>query len=202
MEMQIQQVEIARLIPHPKNANVMAQGTMAKLRRHIEKTGRYEPLIVRPHRTGEGCFELINGHHRKEILEALGHTHAACVVWELDDAETLLLLATVNRLGGEDAPGKRLDLLEAVAAAMEVSSAELARWLPEDEATLVKVLADQEAPRIAEVPELADMPEPFTVFLQAREKKRLLEALGRTASSPAVALMKWVDESMGKIGLR
>ena len=91
---------------------------------------------MRPHPEIADAFQLINGHHRKQILGKLGHTHANCIVWELSDAETLLLLATINRLGGEDAPSKRLDLLDSLAEALARSTTELAMLLPEDEATL------------------------------------------------------------------
>ncbi|MCL2648745.1 MAG: ParB/RepB/Spo0J family partition protein [Phycisphaerales bacterium] len=191
---EVQQIELSRLIAHPKNANVMSPSVMAKLRRHIEKTGRYESLVVRPHPTREACFELINGHHRKEILESLGRTHAACVVWDLDDTETLMLLATVNRLGGEDAPGKRLDLLEALADSLAASPAELAKFLPEEEAVLMKLLSEEKPPEMATQPPLTKMTEAFTVFLTAGDKKQLLETLKQTHRDPAKALMIWVNE--------
>ena len=139
--MQVQSIKIGLLRAHPQNANVMSGEVMGKLRGHIERTGRYEPLVVRPHPAIAGAFELINGHHRKEVLESLGYAEAQCLVWDLSDAEALLLLATINRLGGEDAPGKRLGLLESLGEAMEVSAAELAKYLPEAAATLEKVLA-------------------------------------------------------------
>ena len=190
---QIVEIEISKLVPHPKNANVMSNAVMAKLRRHIERTGRYEPLVVRRHPTREGCFELINGHHRKEVLESLGRATASCVVWELSDAETLMLLATINRLGGEDAPGKRLELLEAVAVEMEV--AEMAKWVPEDAAVLSAVLKKQEGPVVvAEAPRMGEMMEAFTVFLKHGEKERLVRALRAGRGDLAEALMGWVGE--------
>jgi len=191
--LEITWIELGKLLAHRQNANVMSPDVMRKLRRHIEKTGRYEPLVVRPHPTGQGCFELINGHHRKEILEALGKTHAACVVWELNDAETLMLLATINRLGGKDAADKRLDLLESLSEVMVLEPAELAKWLPEEETVLSKLMSHEELPPIREAPELNDMDEPFTVFLKAGEKKQLVEALRRTNNNLASALMTWAS---------
>ncbi|MGN6370381.1 MAG: ParB N-terminal domain-containing protein [Phycisphaerae bacterium] len=192
----IEEIEISKLVPHPRNANVMSAAVMAKVRRHIEKTGRYEPLVVRRHPSRAGFYELINGHHRKEILESLGHARAACVVWELDDAETLMLLATVNRLGGEDAPGKRLALLEAMAAEMEV--AEMAKWVPEDAAMLSALLKKQEAPAlVAEAPPMGEMMEAFTVFLKHEEKERLVKALKAEGKDVAGVLMRWVEERGG-----
>jgi hypothetical protein len=189
---EIREIELGRLVAHPQNANVMPPGTMKKLRRHIERTGRYEPLVVRPHPQRAGDFELINGHHRKEILESLGKTHAACVVWELSDAEALLLLATVNRLSGEDSPTKRLALIEELSVVMEANGATLALLLPEEEGTLKKVLEREEVLRIGEAPSVEGMLEAFTVFMTVDEKKRLVAALRETNPNLGQALVQWM----------
>lgn len=191
---EIYQILIERLLPHPKNANVMAPAAMKKLRRHIEKAGRYEPLLVRPHPTVAGHYELINGHHRKEILASLGHTHAACVVWDLTDAEALVLLATVNRLSGKDAPGKRLKLLEEVAAAMGGDATEMSRFLPEEEAALLKLLRQDEVQVVGDAPATDSMEEAFTVFMKAAEKRELVATLRRTHAHLPTALMAWAAE--------
>jgi ParB-like chromosome segregation protein Spo0J len=191
---EIRQIELARLLPHPKNANVMPPATMNKVRRHIERTGRYEPLVVRPHPTHADCFELINGHHRKEILASLGHTHAACVVWPLNDAEALLLLATVNRLSGEDSPTKRLTLLEELSTEMQAHAADLALLLPEEEATLTRLLAHDVVQKIEEAPDTHLMPEALTLFFPAEEKRHILTVLKRTHRDPATALRQWTTE--------
>jgi ParB-like chromosome segregation protein Spo0J len=191
----VQWIALDKLIAHPKNANVTPADVMAKLRRHIARTGRYEPLVVRPHPAVAGSFELINGHHRAEILRSLEHTQAACVVWSLDDAETLLLLATVNRLGGEDAPGKRLELLESLAAASDASAEALAELLPESAESLRQLLAKTQLPDVpAAAPVVGEMPEAFTVFLAAAEKARLVKALKATAKETRTALMIWAAD--------
>jgi ParB-like chromosome segregation protein Spo0J len=191
----VQWIALDKLIAHPKNANVTPADVMAKLRRHIARTGRYEPLVVRPHPKVAGAFELINGHHRAEILRSLEHTQAACVVWSLDDAETLLLLATVNRLGGEDAPGKRLELLESLAAASDASAEALAELLPESAESLRQLLAKTQLPDLpAAAPVVGEMPEAFTVFLGAAEKARLVKALKATAKETRTALMIWAAD--------
>jgi ParB family transcriptional regulator, chromosome partitioning protein len=188
---QVQSIKLCLLHAHPMNANVMSKEVMRKLRGHIERTRRYEPLVVRRHPTIAGAYELINGHHRKEVLESLGYTEAQCLVWELTDAEALMLLATINRLGGEDAPGKRLALLDSLSGAMEASAAELAKYVPEAAATLEKLLAKAPAVRIAKAPDLGEMPEAFTVFLKAAEKRELVAALRKTDRDLAVAIMRW-----------
>jgi len=37
----------------------MSAETLRKLRRHIERTRRYEPLTVRPHPSGDGKYEIV-----------------------------------------------------------------------------------------------------------------------------------------------
>lgn len=103
--------------------------TTTKLRRHIERTGRYEPLTVRPHPSEEGKFQVINGHNRLRVLRALNHKTVHCVVWNIDDNQTRLYLATLNRLSGSDVPERRATLLENLFGAFD--NDELSLLLPE-----------------------------------------------------------------------
>lgn len=41
--MKIKEISIELLLEHPENSNLMKAETAQKLRRHIERTGRYEP---------------------------------------------------------------------------------------------------------------------------------------------------------------
>ncbi|MDD5327271.1 MAG: ParB/RepB/Spo0J family partition protein [Phycisphaerae bacterium] len=125
----IQSIRLDKLIAHPDNPNRQSSVTFNKLVRNIERTGRYEPILVRPHPEKEGCFQLINGHHRWRALTKLGCEAADCVVWDIDDEQTDILLATVNRLGGSDELGKKLTLLKRLNRSIE--SGELAKLLPQ-----------------------------------------------------------------------
>lgn len=58
-QMLLQDIPVELLVPHPENSNFMDAETLKKLRRHIERTGRYEPLTVRPHPSEEGKFQII-----------------------------------------------------------------------------------------------------------------------------------------------
>ena len=131
----LQSIPLSALHSHPANPNVMPPERCATLRAHIARSGRYPPLIVRPRAAG---FQILDGHWRRDALVAEGYTHADCLVWDVDDAEALLLLATLNRLAGEDNPGQRARLLAELAA--DASLAELAVWLPESEAELAASL--------------------------------------------------------------
>jgi len=83
---------------------------------------------VRPSPDKADKFEIINGHHRCHALTKLGYKSADCIVWDIDDEQTDILLATLNRLGGSDNLGKKLKLLKRLNKRFE--SGELAKLLP------------------------------------------------------------------------
>lgn len=126
----LQEILIDRLVPHPENSNHMSAEMLRKLRRHIERTGRYEPLTVRQHPNAEDKYEVLNGHNRLRVLRAVGHQSARCVIWDVDDAQARLYLATLNRLAGTDVPERRAALLDSLMKAFDVD--DLAGLLPED----------------------------------------------------------------------
>jgi hypothetical protein len=111
MKTKIVTVALDRLLPHPDNPNHMSKPTFARLVRSIEQTGLYEPLIVRPAPNRKGFYQIINGHHRYQALQQLGYANANVIVWNVDDEQTDVLLATLNRLGGRDTLDKKLTLL-------------------------------------------------------------------------------------------
>ena len=128
MENVVQSISLDRLIAHPDNPNRMSKGNFSKLVRNIERTSLYEPLIVR-RQPGQGeKFQIINGHHRMEALKKLGYAAADCVVWDIDDEQVDVLLATLNRLCGSDILDKKLVLLRRLNE--KTLAQELARLLP------------------------------------------------------------------------
>ena len=129
MESGIELIELCRLVEHPGNANRMSKGNFRKLASHIGRTGRYEPVVVRRHPREEGCFEILNGHHRCRALRQSGHTHAQCVVWDVDDGEAEILLATLNRLAGRDDVYRKSELIQRLAE--RFGGKELAKLLPD-----------------------------------------------------------------------
>jgi ParB-like chromosome segregation protein Spo0J len=125
IENRVTSIPINKLITHPGNPNRMSKRNFARLVRNIERTGRYEPLVVRRH--GDD-FQIINGHHRCRALQQLGYETADAVVWDVDDAEADILLTTLNRLGGTDVLEKKLALLERINRDMHAR--EMAKLLP------------------------------------------------------------------------
>jgi ParB-like chromosome segregation protein Spo0J len=137
-------VPLADLLPHPWNANVMSEELQAKLMAHIKRTGRYPHLIVRPHPEEPGMYQVLDGHHRLKILRELGYSEARCDVWRVDDREAKLLLATLNRLEGQDVPVRRAALIHELLG--EMSLDDLAGLLPETDRQLEDLHALLEFP--------------------------------------------------------
>jgi ParB/RepB/Spo0J family partition protein len=121
-------IEMERLVEHPDNPNRMSKGNFAKLVRNIKRTGRYEPIVVRPDPQRIDCYQIINGHHRCRALAELGYKEADCMVWDVDDEETDILISTLNRLCGSDELGRKLVLLKRMSERM--GTGELAKLLP------------------------------------------------------------------------
>lgn len=123
------EVPVENILPHPENSNYMSPPLFKKLVRHIQNSGRYEPITVRPHPEEPGKFQLINGHNRLNALKELGRDKARCTVWNLSDAEARLYLATLNRLSGKEVLERRELLLDALAR--DFSQEDLTGLLPD-----------------------------------------------------------------------
>jgi hypothetical protein len=219
--MTLEWLPLDALEPHPENSNRMPPHLMEKLKSHIQRTGLYEPLVVRPLERGtrnaergaktEGSdgggalssvpssefraprFQILNGHHRAEVLRQLGHSQARCDVWDVDDAEALVLLATLNRLEGRDNPRARARLVAHLVESRPAGA--LADLLPEPPDAVERLLTmarppasplspDQVAPRLA----------PMTFFLSDDQRTAVTEALAeiqkrgtRNSASPLLA---------------
>lgn len=186
MGIELQNIPLADLEPHPLNPNVITPDLQQKLAANIQRSGRYPPLIVRP--LDSGRYQLLDGEQRLRVLLDLGETHAWCVPWPCDDAEALILLATLNRLEGEDVVGRRAALIAELAA--HESLAQLARLLPEEEAQLEQQLAsldrdiDAEIARLTEHADKAanELPALFS-FAVPREHADLVEDAVETAAA-------------------
>lgn len=125
---QIIKIERTKLIAHPDNPNRMSEQTFRKLVRNIQKSKIYEPIIVRKEPEKNGFYQIINGAHRVKALQQLGLQKAECVVWDVDDRQTAILLATLNRLSGTDVLDKKLELLKKLKA--DFQTGELSKLLP------------------------------------------------------------------------
>ena len=185
----IVKLRIADLIPHPLNPNKMPDGYQAKLKSHIERTGNYPALIVRLHPAEKRKFQIIDGQHRWTILQALGHKLAKCEIWDVDDSQTNILLATLNRLEGQDDPYLRGTLLADLAQQFEIS--QLADQLPLDAAAIRKYIqATEEPPKPAAPTAAEDMPHALIIFVTAMQREKILCELKKHGPVRTLALLK------------
>jgi hypothetical protein len=115
-----------------------------------------------------------------EVLRELGHDEARCDVWNVDDRETKLLLATLNRLEGQDIPIRRAQLVHELLG--EMSLGDLAGLLPETDKqieeleTLLQFPAEEIASLLEEQAELAErvLPRVLT-YVVSPEQEELIE---------------------------
>ena len=170
----IQSIALDKLVGHPGNPNRMSSDKFGKLVRNIERTGRYEPLVVRPHPAKAGFFEIINGHHRSKALAKLGRETADCVVWEVDDTQVAILLATLNRLGGSDRLDKKLALLGRLSRKM--SAVEMSKLLPYTKGQIEK-LGRFKIPSAAVKTGVEDFAAPVVFFVNKSQGRIIKEAM-------------------------
>ena len=130
-------LSLRKLVPHPANPNRMSDAAFKKLVKHIERSGQYEPIVVRNHPHRKNCHQILNGHHRVRALNRLNYTHADCVVFAADDAEAMVSLATLNQLTGRDNVHKKSRLIEQLCNRYE--SKELSRMLSDSKAAIEKL---------------------------------------------------------------
>ena len=176
-------IDLRQLEADPRNANVCSEEMLQKLKTNIQRTGLCPPLIVRPNPEKPDYYILMDGHHRKQVLEALGWEKAPCQVWDISDHEAQIALATLNRLRGEDMPRKRAELLASLTQTLSPDA--LAALIPESEAQIRDLIAliqsDHDALEKslqAEIQkEQAVLPIPYTFLISSEDKSVLDKAL-------------------------
>lgn len=96
------QINIADLVDAPRNANRMSPAKRSALRDSIERFGFVVPIVAKE-LAFEGDrvrFEIVDGHHRRDVLRELGAADAWTVVLDRDEDPRVVALA-LNRLRGE-----------------------------------------------------------------------------------------------------
>jgi ParB-like chromosome segregation protein Spo0J len=192
IENRVSKIPLEKLIAHPGNPNRMSSGTFARLVRNIERTGRYEPIIVRIKDTNTQSlglltenaeqrtqYEIINGHHRVKALKTLGHKTADCLIWDVDDNETDILLATLNRLAGTDELDKKLALLRRLSE--KTKSKELAKLIPQN-ARQIERLIKLKPPHAANIKQ-ASFLNPLTFFVNDTQYETIRRAMSLATDS-------------------
>jgi ParB-like chromosome segregation protein Spo0J len=116
---------------------------------------------------------MLDGHHRAEALRQLGRAEARCLIWDVDDQQALTLLATLNRLEGQDDPHQRAALIEALHQRQDLQ--DLAKDLPEPAEQLQRMLQVRTAAPSPKPPPREPMPEAMHFFFKP-ETRRAVEA--------------------------
>lgn len=209
-EYEVVALPLSALIAHRDNCNVMQGEAYEKLKTHLKQHDRYPPVIVRKKNktsevlTGDTAedtelYELLDGHHRVKALRELGRKTVRCVVWDVDDNEAKILLATLNRLRGRDDPRKRAALLASLSSGFD--RGELLRKLPESPEKLKRLLEldRDQGPRLSVPKPLETMPVAVYFFLLPEQKSRLDAALRLQGGTREEALMA-MAERIGSIG--
>lgn len=192
-------LSIQRLLPHPDNANRMNAELLRTLSLHIERTGRYPPIIVRPHPQQTDHYEILDGHHRVQVLQQLGHMEVDCRIWDVADDEATLLLLTLNRLEGSDDPQKRGALLQQLHSTLDLP--EIAELVPEDCSTIERLLAlNRPAPNPAAPVNTDDMPQAVTFFLTEPQKRALDQRLRCINTNRSRALVQLLELEPNETG--
>jgi len=130
-EIKLNLIPLKKLDPNPLNPNELNENYFEKLKFHIQRSNRYPALIVRPK---GNRYEIIDGYYRYLILKELGKTEAKCEIWDVNDKETKILLATLNRLKGVDDTKKRAILIRDLSE--DFLKEELFQLLPESQRTI------------------------------------------------------------------
>jgi len=203
IENRVTSIPIDKLTAHPGSPNRMSKRNFARLVRNIERTGRYEPLVVRPCPSGNchscetcpeqgrrsrnpdagghtkhDCFQIINGHNRWLALRQLGCQTADAVIWDVDDAEADVLLCALNRLKGSDVLKKKITLLKRLNCNM--NARELARLLPFTRSQIEK-LKNLKVPSAPAEVSAKSFAMPVVFFLSAAQQQIVAEAMALTA---------------------
>lgn len=188
----MKQIALDKLAAHPDNANRMPADVLDKLTRHIERTGQYPPLIVRPHPQHGDRYQVLDGHHRLMVLQQLEHTHARCDVWDVHDDDATLLLLTLNRLHGDDDPQQRGALLAKLHERLPMP--QIARLVPENEPAIARLIELTRPPQELAEPVDADaMPQAVTFFLNAAQRDALLSKLRAVDHDRSRALVRLLE---------
>ncbi len=96
----LRRIALGDLVVRRGHANSISPRVKGAIAAHISAAGLYPPLIVRPHENRAGKFEIIDGHHRADVLGELGAPDARCEVWPIDSDTAELYCATLNHLRG------------------------------------------------------------------------------------------------------
>ena len=196
----VRRIPLTDLVARPDHANVLTARKRTALGEHIARHGWYPALIVRPHPDLPGKYEILDGHHRKEILDSQGASSARCEVWPAADGDADVLVATLNDLRGRPDGKRRARQVRAMVSRFGRETA--AARLGITTRALDQQLAPLTPPRREEGPPALDL-EAVVFHLSGDEAKllrRALRAAGAGRLRRGEALMEVVRRGIGAAG--
>jgi hypothetical protein len=119
-------------------------------------------------------FQIINGYHRWQALKQLGYKRADVIVWDVDDDQADVLLATLNRLAGCDELSRKISLLKKLSKKM--NARELSKLIPQTPGQ-IKRLVNLRIPKSPAKIAPDKFANPLVFFVTDEQKKVVEEAL-------------------------
>jgi ParB family chromosome partitioning protein len=185
---------LADLVSRRDRATVLPPRARKALAEQISRHGCYPAVIVRPHPTRAGKYEILDGHQRAEILRGLGQATARCEVWPIDSAEADVVAATLNRLRGRQDVARRARQVRRLARRLGRAGA--ADTLGMTPRALEQSLAATKAPRCEEP--AGGLALQAVVFHLSTEDAALLQEALREAGLGKLPRAKALLEAVGK----
>jgi hypothetical protein len=99
-ELKVFDIPVADLIPDEDNPNQMDESTFDQLVEEIREQGFDEPVLVRPHPTLAGKYQIGSGHHRVKAATVLGMETVPAIEKHWTDREQKVALTKRNVLRG------------------------------------------------------------------------------------------------------
>jgi ParB family chromosome partitioning protein len=125
--LKVTELPLEQLKEAPWNPNQMDEAMLSRLRESLTRYGLVQNLVVRF--LEEGCYEVLSGNQRLQVLRGLQRSPVPCVVVDLDDAQARLLSQALNRIQGEDNLGLRPEMLKEILE--QIPQIEVVKLLPE-----------------------------------------------------------------------
>ena len=98
----VELIDLSSIAESPFNTRKhFYQATLDELAASLVANGQTTPILVRPHVSGHGVYELAAGHRRLRAARQAGFTQLLAVVREMDD-NTFLEVLTIENLQRED----------------------------------------------------------------------------------------------------
>lgn len=128
-------VPLANVRPNDWNMNKMPPALREKLVHGIKdlhaKTGHLPPIVVRPHPTESGAYQIIDGFHRWDVLRTEEiDTDIDAFVVDVDTKTAMILTETLNYLRGEPDPTLHVKFYQALNAEHGMPVTEIAEFVP------------------------------------------------------------------------